>query len=92
MRECVCVCVCFVVVFFLTLQITIHPTEIPKKNFTFPIPSPYTNPLPYIIALNGHTMNFETKYPKDGLVGKANVTYIPGAGERNRNSDSSRTG
>ena len=85
-RVCVCVFVCF------TLQITIRPTEISKKNLTFPIPSPYTNPVPYIIAPNGHAMNFKTKYLKDGLVGKANVTYRPGTGERNRNSDSPRTG
>lgn len=79
-------CACF------TLQITTHPTEISKKSLIFPIPSPYTNPVPYIIALNGQATNFEAKYLKDGLVGKANATYRPGAGERNRNSDSPRTG
>jgi hypothetical protein len=72
----VCVCVCVLLYKFLYIPLKI------SKN---------TNPVPYIITLNGHAMNFKTKYLKDGLVGKANVTYIPGAGERNRNSDSSRT-
>jgi len=33
-------------------------------------------------------MNFETKYLKDGLVGKANATYRPGAGDRNQGRES----